>query len=866
MRLTLTIIAVFLALLMMSVPLTSVLGQGAYVPPHQRPGPAVDILRFRSFNVDTAPAEIRAGQMDLYYFQLKVAAARELRGVEGITIYEAPSSSISLLLNPAPAPEGQLNPFSIKEVRQAMHYIINRDFIVDELYGGMAVSMITHISPFDHDYLTLYNQIRGSKITFDPGFARSIIDPAMTEAGAVMEDGRWTFDGRPIRLRFIVRVEDERREVGDLIRAELENLGFTVDPIFQQFAPAIFTVYSNDPQLFGWHMYTEGWGRSVPERFDSGSLNQFCAPWLGGMPGYQELGFWQYENAELDDLGQRIFTGDFASQEERDSLYAEATEICLDESVRLWIANIVTSLPANSALTGISEDIISGPKSLWTQRDAYIPGRTDLTIGNLWVWTATTTWNPVGGFGDVYSVDIWRNMFDPPITRHPFTGLPIPYRVAYDVETAGPTGSLDVPSDAFVWDAGSGSWDRVTQGTRATSKVVFDYSKYFSSKWHHEESITMADLIYSIYQTFDITYNDEKAGIEFAISTVSKPILDTFKGFRILSDTELEVYIDFWHFAPEYIAEFATPSGLTMPWEVLYAMDKLVFEDRKAAYSQTAAARFSVPWLSLVTDRDARLVRQVLREIRSEETFPLNVLTVDGEQLVTVGEATSRYEATLAWFDEYGLLVISNGPFQLVIYDPPAQFAELRAFRDPTYPFKPGEFFFGSADLLDIVRVDGEKIQIGEQSDFRVTLRGDGDLGVRYILIDPSGGEIIASGDAIRESDLEFLISLPPSITSELRVGFYRLFVAAFSDQISSIREREEIVEATNEVVPPLGEPVDPVEPPPIEPPIEPPANGPVDQPEPSPEAPGLPLGVILPVAVLGIILVVGVVLVLRRK
>ena len=49
-------------------------------------------------------------------------------------------------------------------------------------------------------------------------------------------------------------------------------------------------------------------------------------------------------------------------------------------------------------------------------------------MGHLWVWTERTTWNPVAGFGDVYGVDIWRNLTDPPLWNHPFTGVPGPFR------------------------------------------------------------------------------------------------------------------------------------------------------------------------------------------------------------------------------------------------------------------------------------------------------------------------------------------------------------------------------------------------------------------------------------------------------
>ena len=64
-----------------------------------------------------------------------------------------------------------------------------------------------------------------------------------------------------------------------------------------------------------------------------------------------------------------------------------------------------------------------------------------MTVGNLWVWTERSTWNPVAGLGDVYSVDIWRNLHDSATARHPFTGIPMPFRAAYEVETAGPAAS-----------------------------------------------------------------------------------------------------------------------------------------------------------------------------------------------------------------------------------------------------------------------------------------------------------------------------------------------------------------------------------------------------------------------------------------
>ena len=236
-------------------------------------------------------------------------------------------------------------------------------------------------------------------------------------------------------------------------------------------------------------------------------------------------------------------------------------------------------------------------------------------------------------------------------------------RATYDVETAGPNGKLAVPADTQIWDANAERWTGVGSGIEATSKVTFDYSKFFQAPWHHGQQITMADLVYDIYQTFDMVYGPEKSQVEFALATVSRPLLDTVRGFRVLDENRIEVYVDYWHFVDDYIAEYAVPGSMTMPWEVLAAMDDIVFDQRRAAYSDTSAQRFGVPWLSLVQDRDARTVDRTLAQFEREGFVPTAALTIGGQTLVTEAEAQERYHAAQAWFDERSLMVISNGPF-----------------------------------------------------------------------------------------------------------------------------------------------------------------------------------------------------------
>ena len=174
-----------------------------------------------------------------------------------------------------------------------------------------------------------------------------------------------------------------------------------------------------------------------------------------------------------------------------------------------------------------------------------------------------------------------------------------------------------------------------------------------------------------------------------ALAVTARPFLDTFKGFRVLDENRLEVYVDFWHFEENYIASYASPSSVSMPWEVLAAMDDLVFEQRRPPTATRPLAvstcRGSASCRTATPGSSARPCWASSARARC-----LRVSSCEWQSLVTEDEAQARYQAVLDWFSEHNLMVISNGPFMLTRYDPPAQFAELTANRHPDYPFSKG--------------------------------------------------------------------------------------------------------------------------------------------------------------------------------
>ena len=301
----------------------------------------------------------------------------------------------------------------------------------------------------------------------------------------------------------------------------------------------------------------------------------------------------------------------------------------------------------------------------------------------------------------------------------------------------------------------------------------------------------MADVIYPIAQLFDMVYDTDKSQVEFSIATTSQPFTDTFKGFRITSDNKLEVYVDFWHFIDDYIAQYSNISPVNMPWEILAAMDDLVFEQRKTAYSDTTAARFNVPWLSLVMDKDARLVRNTLRGFKEDGFLPTNILNAGGQTLENVSGANSRYSAAIDWFADKKHMVISNGPFYLQTFDSSAQFAQIRSYRDPSYPFRPGDLFYGQPQPIDFVDVRIPPIQEGSDVNGSIEVTGPGKLSMEYILQNPSDGRVITSGAAEKISEGLFEVSITSDNLGVVNGDLFHLYLAAYSDSLATMIERK---------------------------------------------------------------------------
>ncbi|MEO3993340.1 MAG: ABC transporter substrate-binding protein [Desulfurococcaceae archaeon TW002] len=828
----------------------------AVVGAQQRVGPGSESITFKRYPVampDAIAAAFQAGELHAYIFGLRPAQLDAFKPVEGIIKYvTAPAGLLSIILNPAPikivnlsgdqtsktpkeianmlgvpeniivqyyydseknvtfvdlAADGEkINPLGIKRIRFALNYIANRDYIVNTLYRGYASPMYTFLSAYDPDYALIVDIILSYNFKYDVYYARKIVSEEMTKAGAYLVGGKWYYAGNPVVLKFIIRIEDERLDIGKEFSKDLQFLGFTIDETITTFDVAIGKVYDTDPAEFEWHLYTEGWGKGAPDKYDAGTINQMCAPWVGYMPGWQTEGWWWYRNDFIDEYGKNIYLGKFTSKEERNAWYRDVTKACIEDAIRIWLATSMSIHPVVKDMGGITTDLGAGMRSPYNTKGVYVPRKPDLTFGHLWVYTARTIWNIYGGFTDVYSVDIQRATYDPMLWPHPHNGLPIPIRSEYEVITAGPDGKLPIPSDAIWWDASRGKWVYANALGRvnATSLVKYDMSKYVGTKWHHGITITWADILASWALWLDIVYNETKANYETPISGPNKPLFDTIKALRIVGNT-LEVYVDYWHFEPAYIASYATLTPIN-PVELLVVENYLVFDSKHYTFSTPLSRTTGLPVLNPVPFPDhAASIKSVADSWKETKYLPSKYFILpDGTNLMSSDEWSSRLSALSAWIEQHKHAWISQGPFYLDTFDRLGQQATIRAFRDPTYPFTPDFWNLGGIippRISDVIAP--ASIEIGSNQTISLNVLGVGPFSVKYILREKGTNKIMATGSATEVEPGVFEIFIGSDVTSEFRpYYYYELILIGISEAVAVI----DTTIVTFESVPSLAE------------------------------------------------------------
>ncbi|NNL59184.1 MAG: ABC transporter substrate-binding protein, partial [Nitrosopumilus sp.] len=329
-----------------------------------------DSVKFIQYlDENTALEEVRNGNLDLYYYRISSDRLENIQNREGLQVFDSTGGSYSILVNPAESEE--FNPFSIKEIRFALNYLVDRKLIVNELMGGYGSPIISYYGPSDPEYLTVIEKLEEFNFKYNPSLAEQIISKKLLDTGAVKKDGKWKIKEKPIEITIFIRSDDPvRKSIGEILAAELQNIGFTVKKDFGDLNKAFVIVYGSNPSDLKWSLYTEGWNRSAFARYDSVGLGQMYSPWFSNMPGFNDPSYWNYKNEKIDGLTQKIYTGDFDSQEQRTKLIRDSVVEGVNESVRVFLASKIDQYVTNEKISGVVNDFGAGVPSRFTPINA----------------------------------------------------------------------------------------------------------------------------------------------------------------------------------------------------------------------------------------------------------------------------------------------------------------------------------------------------------------------------------------------------------------------------------------------------------------------------------------------------------------
>jgi peptide/nickel transport system substrate-binding protein len=778
--------------------------------PVDRTGAWLDTVVFvEEPDSDAAVTRLEVGDIDVYAYGISEPPIVERILASDALDYSVAYGSFSeLTFNPVlELNDGTLNPFGDPKIREAMNWLIDRDYICQEIVGGLAVPRYVDVQLASADYGDLADVIAATEIkyAYNPEKAAEQITAEMESLGAELVDGKWTYNGEPVVITALIRVEDERLEIGDYVSNQLEDLGFEVFRDYKTSAEASACWISSDPADGCFSFYTGGWVSTVISRDEASNFGDYYTPRGWGIP------LWQAYNPspEFDEVAGKLYTSDFTTVEERRDLMAEVIPLSMEDSVRVWLKDD-TSYAAWVKDASISSDLSGSVygSALWpfTARwDDRIGG--SMTIAEPSIMTQA--WNPIAGSNWVYDMMPTRGASESAVYNDPFTGLNLPNRVEraeVTIKEGLPVGvtldwvtldfapEIEVPADAWAdWDAETQTW--ITAGERFTetqyvnrkSVVYYPEDMFDTVTWHDGSPLSVGDFMMGMILQFDRSkeaspYYDEGTMASF------NSFMSTFKGVKILSENPLviETYDDFWlldaeemvsTWWPEYDQGQAAWHALVPGLEADANLEAAWSDDKAVANEIDQISYIAGPTLEIL---DSKLISA------TEEAFIPFAPTMGN--YVTAEEVAARYANLQEWYRRRGHFWIGTGPFYVERAFPVEGTLILQRY--DAYPDSADKWSGFAEPPLPVVEIDGEDmVNIGEEAvyDIYATFQDApypaADMKMVKFLVFDATGNLAYVGEADAVEDGYWQATLGADVTGALEAGANQLVVVSVSNR-----------------------------------------------------------------------------------
>lgn len=209
-------------------------------------------------------------------------------------------------------------PFDDVRVRQALNYVIDKDLLIEEIYGGRAVALPGALSPYNN---FVNKSLQPYAYDLDKGLA------LFEEAGWQDSDGDGYLDKDGQKLSFTIDTLEAWRPLAEAVGNLLQGAGIDANVRFWEYSVVQPQLLAGDRMA-----YLDDWGDSA---FDP--VGHFEAKWHGFVEGepYGRGNFSGYNNDRVNELTKLGEVTVDAS--ERQAYYDEAQQIVYDEAPAIFL-------------------------------------------------------------------------------------------------------------------------------------------------------------------------------------------------------------------------------------------------------------------------------------------------------------------------------------------------------------------------------------------------------------------------------------------------------------------------------------------------------------------------------------------------
>lgn len=735
----------------------------------------------------------------------------------GLPVTFSYGSFNELLLNPAVDDnddpffqDGRFNPFGIQDVREAMYYLIDRNYIVEEILVGLGVARWTMLDPNFPPYAQAIEAARAIELIYqaDDAAANALIVSGMEGAGAVL-DGVWKYNDEPIVIIGTIRIEDERLEIGNYFADKLEAQGFTVDRIQRTSAELSPLWLLSDPTEGQWSYYTGGWISNLIDRDQGGDFDFMYTPRGWAVPLNQ--GYPMHLFPEADVAFDKLARRDYSTVAERVELLGIAERGAADCAWDQWLFSAASPW-ATASDVSVLVDVAAGISGayIWAHTARFVDADGAPVVGGTMRMASpsmmTQPWNPVAGSNWLYDAMIQRATEDWYIFPDPFTGLGQPHLVesaVVTIEEGVPMGStldyvsvvsvpvINVPADAYCdWDAVTQTFilvgDKYPDGVTAKTKTTAVYAAdLFENPWHDGSLFSFADMLLTYIVGIDLAkpdsvyYDEAQVASTEQFLTVHKglviesmdPLTVSIYDDRFYLDAEVQVFNRLSLIWPYYSQGMA-------PWHAL-AVGLKAEEAETTVFSEDKADFLGVDRQNWIAGEQLVLLSSELGTAQIDNYIPYEPTM---GAYITVAEAVTRYANLSTFVAAYGHMWIGNGPMMIEAIDPIAKIVS--GVRFDGYRHDMGKFLAFAAPRMADVEVTGPaEVAVGGTADFVIAITENGDLypaadmtEIKYLAFD-SAGALAFSGPGVITGDGAGTITLTAADTNKLSAGSAKLEV-----------------------------------------------------------------------------------------